>query len=222
MTQHFGVNGTSFYNASVLCNVAPQNSDTACFTIWIINGTDQFIILYISPFDIFSQRLTCGCHNIQIQQIFLRQFCLYRRDTACSVQVRNMCMPCRCQMAEIRHFFGNFIENLHIQFHFCFIGNCQQMQHTVGRTTQCHITGNCIINTSFVDDISCLDISFHQFHDRHASMLCQLHTPIGNIWNRAITGQCDPDGFAETIHAVCCIHPRTGTAAGAGIGFILI
>ena len=220
MAQHFGVNCASLYHTAILCDIPPQNRNAACFAIGVINGANQIVVLNVCTLDIFAQRFACCCHSIQIQQTIFRKLCLYRRDTACSVQVGDMGGAGRCQMAQVGYLCGNFIEDIHIQIYTCFVCNRQQMQYAVGGAAQCHITGNCIINASGVDDISCLDIPFHQFHDCHACVLCQLHTSTGNIGQCAIAGQSDTNRFTQTVHAVCGIHSCTGATAGAGIGFI--
>ena len=166
--------------------------------------------------------MTGYCHAIQIQQSFFRQFCLHRGNTTRLLQVYDISIPSRCQMAQIRYFCGNFIKYIQIQIYTCFVCNSKKVQYAVGRTSQSHITGNSIANRSFCDDISGLDVSFHQFHNFHTSVFCQLQSAAVYRGNSTIAGQCHTNGFTQTVHAVCSEHTCAGTTARTCVIFKFI
>ena len=131
MCQHFRSDCTSLDYAAFLSDVAPHNSDSACFTVRIIDRTDSVIVLNISVADVFTDSFACSSDEALIDEALLIQFAEYSHQTACSVQVVHVSAACRCQMAKIRNSCTELVEDLHVQFYACFVGDGQQMENAV-------------------------------------------------------------------------------------------
>ena len=141
MNHHFRYYGRTFYNAGIRCQVTFQNGDATSFTVWIINWTNHFRITVYYMFNVLTYRLSGHSHKVRIKKSLLIQFIHYRINTACLIQLFHIGVPCRCQMTKVRCLCTNFIGNIKIQFYACFMSNCRQMKHRIGRTSKCHI--NC-------------------------------------------------------------------------------
>ena len=129
--QHFRSDRTSLNYAAFLSDVAPHNCDATCLTVRIVDRTDSIVISNMSIADVFTDSFTCSSDQAFINEAFLIQFAEYSHQTACSVQVVHVSAACRCQMTEIRNSGTELVEDLHVQFNACFVGDSQQMEHAV-------------------------------------------------------------------------------------------
>ena len=53
------------------------------------------------------------------------------RESACVVEVVHVSAACRCEVAEVRHFRAEFVENIQVQLYAGFVCDSQQMEHAV-------------------------------------------------------------------------------------------
>ena len=118
-------------------------------------------------------------------------------------------------MAQVWCFSTYFICQSDIEVKSDLMCDCRQMQHTVSRTSQCHIYSQCIHDCFFCHDISRTDILSVHFHNLHAGMFCQFDT-LG-IYSRdgSVSTKSHTQYLGQAVHTVGCIHTGTGTAGRA-------
>ena len=144
MYQHLRCNGRTFYNACIRCQVSFQDRNTASLAVRIVDRSDNLRILVDTALDILANGLAGYGHAVQIQKVLLGQLIHNRIHAACLVQILHIGRTCRCQMAQVRGALAHLIDQLHVQVYACLMCNRRKMQHTVGRTSECHIHGQCI------------------------------------------------------------------------------
>ena len=160
MNLHLRNNGRTFDNCGIRCQVSFQNGDTAGLAVWILNWTDDLRIFVDTSFDVLPYGLSGYCHTLCVQQIQLVQLIHNGINTACLVQLLDIVVSCRSQMAEVRGLLADGVCHLRIQLYACLMRNGRQMQHTVGGTSQCHIDGQSVQECFFCHDVSWTDILF--------------------------------------------------------------
>ena len=210
--QHLGCHSRSLDHATVRCQVTLQYSNTAGLGIGVLHRADDFRILVDTILDILSYGRTVGSQAVKVQKSLLGQFIHYRIDTACFVQVFHISRTGRCQVTQIRSLGRDLVGDLQVQFHTCFSCDSGQMQHGIGRASQCHIHSQGISEGFRSHDVSGTDIFLYQFHDLHAGMLCQTDTLGIYGGNRTVAAKSHTNGFGQTVHGVRSIHTGTGAA----------
>ena len=133
-----------------------------------------------------------------------------------------MVRACGRKVADIRHLRGQLVERLQLQRHASFIGNCQQMQHRVGRAADSHFAAKRVAERRRSEDITRLDVLFDQLHNLHARMLGQMDARGRYRRRGAVAGQRHTDGFRQAVHGVCRVHACARAAARAGIALSLV
>ena len=96
------------------------------------------------------------------------------------------------------------------------------MKHTVCRTSKCHINSQRIDKCLLCHDISWADILFNHLHNFHTSVLCKLNSLRINSWNCSVALKTHTKCLCQTVHGVCSIHTRAGTACWTCLALILI
>ena len=125
-------------------------------------------------------------------------------------------------MAEIWRAVGHFVDDVRIDRHARFVGNGRQMEHGVGAAAQRHIDGQRVVKGRFCHDIEGADILFDHFHDLHARVLRQTQSLRIDGWNGTVSSKAHPNRFGQTVHAVCRVHSRAGTAGFAGVLYKIV
>ncbi len=130
-----------------------------------------------------------------------------------------MCAAGRCQVAEVRRLRADLVEHLQIHIHAGLVGDGQQVQNRIGRTSQRHVASQGVTDGLRIDDVSRLHILLHQIHDGHAGVLCQHDSSAGDRRDGTVARKTNADGFAEAVHAVGGIHAGAGAATRAHVLF---
>ena len=138
---HLRYNGRTFDDCGIRCQVSFQDSNTAGLAVWIFYRTDDLRVFVDTAFDILANGLSgCG-HALGVQKSQFIQLVHNGINTAGLVQLLNVVVSCRSQMAEVRGLLTDGICHLRIQLYACLMRDGRQMQHTVGGTSKCHIDG---------------------------------------------------------------------------------
>ena len=178
MHHHLLTDCGTFYHTAVRCQIAGEYRKASGLAVRIFNRADNLWIPVLTVFNIFAHSLSCHCHTVQIQQIFFGKLIHHCIHTAGLIQIFNVSRTCRCQMAEIRCLCAHFICKGNVKVPSDFMGNCRQMQHTVGRTSKCHINRQGIHDRVFCHDVPRTDILSVHLHYLHTCVFCQFD-PLG-------------------------------------------
>ena len=100
------------------------------------------------------------------------------------------------------------------------MSNGREVKHAVCAASQSHIHCQSIFKCFLCHKIRWPDPILHQLHNLHACSLCQPDPLRVNSRYRSISRQPYTQHFGQTVHAVCCKHPGTGTTGGACLLFI--
>ena len=215
--QHFLGNGTPLYHTAIRCQVALEDSNTAGFTVRLINRADDICVLIDTSLDVFCHGLSGNSHDIGMEQILLGQFVQNGIDAAGFVQVFHVCVTCRSKVADVRGACTDLVDHVQIDLDAAFVGNCRQVQHAVGGTAQCHISGQCVFKSVCGHDVAGTDILPVHIHNCHTSLFCQLDTFRIYCRNGAVASEPHAQHFSQAVHRVCGVHAGAGTAGGAGV-----
>ena len=219
---HFRCNCRTLDNTAVLCDVAPQNSDAAGLRIRILERTNDLGVLVDNALKVLADRLTGAGDERQVEEIALGQLLHDGRNAACHIKLLNVVRACRCEVTDIRHLAGQFVQGLKLERYARLVGDSQQVQNRVGRAADRHLAGQRVAECCRREDVARLDVLLDQLHDLHAGVLCQMNTGSRNRRGRAVARQRHADRFGQAVHRVCGVHACARAAARAGIalGFV--
>ena len=152
-----------------------------------------------------------------MEQVLLGQLVQHRIDAASLVQILHICVACRSQVADVRGACADLVDHIQVDLDAAFVGNCRQVEHTVGGAAQRHVCGQCIFESVCGHDVTGTDVLPVHIHNCHASLLCQLDALGVYCRDGAVALETHAQDFGQTVHGVCGVHTGAGTAGGAGV-----
>ena len=114
-------------------------------------------------------------------------------------------------MAEVRCLCADLVCKADIKIHSDFMSDCRKMEHTVGRTSKCHIYCQRIQDGFPCHDVSRTDISAVHLHNLHTCMLCKTDTLGIYCRDSSVSTKSHTKNLCQTVHGVCGIHTGTGS-----------
>ena len=221
MHEHLVTYSRAFHYAAVRRQVSFQHGKSACLGIRIVDRPYDFRIFIFTARDVLAHCLPGDCHAVCVEKSFLVQLIHDRVHAARLVEVFDICMPCRSEMAEVRGFLTDRIREVDLKVHADLMGDRREMEHTVRGTAQSHIHGQRVEDRVLCHDIPRPDVLPYQLHDLHTRMFCELQ-PCGiDRRDRAVSAQSHAQSLCQAVHAVGRVHTGAGTAGRARFIFIL-
>ena len=221
MLHHFGCNRRLLYNTAVGRNIAFKHCDAAKIRKGIVDRTYYLGVSVYNTFEIFLHGLACYGHYRCIKQVFLCKFLHNGINTACSLKILHKGVARRSKVTKIRCIFADFVRHIKADFNACLMRNCRKVKHCIRGTAESHVNSLCIVESRPGHNISGADILFNKLHYLHTCMLCKTQSCRKRRRNGAVARECHTDSLGKTVHRVCGVHTRTGTARGASVFFIV-
>ena len=208
-------------NRSVRSQVTLKDSQSASLHIRIIHRSDHLRIQIDCILDGLADGHAINGHALGIDQTDIREFLHNGIDTTCLVQVFHVGRTCRCQMAEVRGLLRDGICEGDIEIKTDLMSNRGQMQHGVGRASQCHINRQGIKYCILGHNLTGSDALLQQVHYRVTCLLCQ--TKSCRIYSRdgSVTTKSHTKCLGKAVHGVCGIHTGTGSTGRTNLLFVL-
>ena len=222
MYQHLRYHCGTLYYAAVRCNITTENSNSACRTVWIVDRTDHFRISVLTAGNVLPNSLAGGCDQICMKQTLFVQLVHNGINTAGFIQLLHICMTGRCQMTQVWSLCADGICHIKVQLNACFMCDCRQVKHSIGRAAQSHIYSQSILKCFRCQDISWTDIFLIELHNLHTCMLCKLDTVRIYSRNRTIALKSHTDCLCQAVHTVGCVHAGAGTTGWTCMAYIII
>ena len=215
--QHFRGHGALLHHAAVRGQIAEQGGDAAGLGIRLLQRADETGVQIFRRFQVFPYGLTRHGRQRGIQQTGLGQFLHDGPDAAGPVQILDIGVTGRSQMAEVGSLVADAVDHAQIQLHPGLVSDGGQVQHGVGGAAQRHVHGLGVVEGGFRHNIPGPDVFLHQFHDLHAGLLGQPQPGGVHGGNGAVAPEGHADGLRQAVHGVGGVHPGAGAAGGTGV-----
>ena len=222
--QHFRIDARRFHDTAVFREIAEQNGESADLAVSIVDRADDGAVRIGRGAVLFRKSFSGDRGRGAVDES--GDFCDFfqdRHDPADPLAVlHNVKFRFRRrEFADVRGGFGNIVQILDVDFESCFVGDRQRVENGVGGTAHRHVEHQRVAERFRGDEILCMRRIFHfrQLNDAECRFAPEFDAGGIVCGDRAVAGQGDAERFAETVHAVCREHSRTGTRAGAGRAF---
>ena len=222
MHHHFRCNSAALDDAAVLCDVAPQDRDSAGLGVRIFERTNDLGVAVDHALQVLADRPAGAGDEREVEEVALGELLHDGRNAARHVKLLDMVRACRSEVADVRHLAGELVERLELERNACFVRDREQMQDRVGRAADRHLAGQCVAECSRGQNIARLDVLLDQLHDLHAGVLRQMNACGGNGRGRAVARQRHADRLRQAVHRVCGVHACARAAARAGIALSFV
>ena len=119
------------------------------------------------------------------------------------------------EVAQQRHLRTDAVEVLHVELDVRLVGDREQVQDGVGRSTESHEHRDGVFQRLARDDVACGDALADELDDSLAGLPCVAVTPAVDSRRRGGSGQRHAHGLGSAGHGVGGVHAAAGALARA-------
>ncbi len=164
----------------------------------------------------FGHGLAAHRHDVAVEEIVFEQVLEHHRHAADGVEVTHVVLPVRLGVGNVRHALGDLVEVVEFQRDARLVGDREQVQHGVGRSTECHHHRDGVLEGRLGHDGPRRDGPIKQVDHRESRIVGVLITARVNGGHRRAAEQRHAERLANARHRVRGEHARAAPLARAG------
>ena len=220
MFEHFFCYSTFFNYTAFRSDVTGKNCDTASFAIGFFNSMDNIRTSDSSFSNGFANSFVAYGDAFFIDETKFIKFVHYCANAASFVQVDDVVAATGAKLGKIRSFLGDYVETGQGKFDASFVCDCRQVKCGVGAAANCHVYGDCIVESSSSHNVARTDIFFYQVHDCHTCVFSKCNAlTVVSCRNGTVAGKTHTQNFGQAVHGVSSEETGAATATGASAMF---
>ena len=220
MYQHFFGYCAFFNNRAMGRNVPGQYGDAACLPIGVFYRADYFRTCDFCVFDQRADGFSGYGFAALVDESQFGKFIHNRCDTAGFFQIDHVVGAAGAEFGQVWCLFGNFIKQGQGQFDAGFVSNGRQVQRRIGRTADCHVNGDGVLESIHGHDVAGQNLFFDQTDDGFAGFFGKTGTrALEGCRYSSVAGETHTQHFGQAVHGVGGKQSGAASAAGAGAPF---
>ena len=158
VNEHFRSNCASLYNAAVGSKIALEDSDSACFAVWVVDRTNDLRVLVYAACDVFAYGLACAGEAVCVDEVLFGKLAENRINAAGFIKILHVCVTGRSKVAEVRCLCAYLVSHVEVYLDPALVCDSGEVEHTVCGAAQSHVSSKSVVESLFRHDVARTDI----------------------------------------------------------------
>ena len=213
----------NFHDGSPGCQGTGEDVDAALCVDRLIERVHDHAVRRrgVDGGQVLRDRLAGHGDAVTVEQSCVEEVLHHHRHAADSVEVAHVELAARLHVRDVRHLRRDSVEVLELQGNACFVGDGQQVQHSVGAAPERARDGNGILKRRLRHDLARRDAEPQQVHHGLARKDGIVLAPPVDGRRAGRPRKAHPDRLGDGAHRVGGEHATARALPGAGLALDL-
>ncbi len=201
---------------TALGEIAPQHGEAAVLRVGGFKRANHVVVANLRRRNLFPERLAGNGRRGEVEQVLRKAF-ENRHDPARAVEVGNVVVSARRELADVRRSGGNLVHSLQRVVDVRFARDGKRVEDGVRAAAHRHVERERVVEGFPRHEIARQRAAAQgHFHGAERGRAPEVFTARIGGEHRTVAGQGEAERLVEAVHRIGREHSAARTAAGAG------